>query len=68
MNWVLYALGLYLAQKYDKVIDVLDSFEKSLTEKLKGYERSELHLFRAKSLEGKGDLAGAIKVMTTKYH
>ena len=59
LNWLSYAVALYLSQQYTRALDVVNSFENTSKNdknmKLKKYERSELVLFKARILEALGE-------------
>ena len=56
-NWLLFAVASFLNKNYEKTIDIIDSFEKTLDNHkkfLKKYERSEMNLFLARTYEAMG--------------
>jgi len=69
-NWVTYAVALYLAKDYKRAIEVLRSFEKTITddkasEKLKKKDKSELTLLEARNHEAMGNYLKAIECLTS---
>jgi len=61
-------VALFLAKDYNKALEVLHSFEKTLkddksSEKLKKHDRAELTLYEVRILEAMGDHKKALEIM-----
>lgn len=68
-NWITYAVALTLAKDYSRALEVLKSFEKTLSDdkssdKLKKKERTELILLEARIHEAMGNYQKAIDTLT----
>lgn len=58
VNWITFAVALYLRKSYETALDVLVSFEKTLKDNkdtLKPNQRSEITLFKARVYQDMGD-------------
>ena len=69
VNWVTYAVALYLSKDYTRALEVLASFEKTLkedknSEKLKKHDKSEVALFEARIHEAMGNHKKAIEILS----
>lgn len=69
LNWVTYAVSLYLAKDYSRALEVLASFQKTMKEdgekgeKLKKHDKSELAMFEARIHEAMGNAAKALDII-----
>jgi tetratricopeptide (TPR) repeat protein len=68
INWITYAVALYLSKDYKRAIEVLRSFEKTTTddknsEKLRKKDKSELTLLEARIYEAMGNFQKAIECL-----
>jgi tetratricopeptide (TPR) repeat protein len=69
VNWVCFAVALYLKKDHQKALECVTSFEKTLLENdahLKRQDKSELAVFKARIHEDLGETAKAIEILSDK--
>lgn len=70
VNWICYAVALYLNKNLVKALEVIESFEKTLKdskeEKLKRQDKSEIAVFKARIHEDLGNYAKSMEILGQK--